>query len=242
VAGQSDALAYQIMERQKELRRDVDAIAVTQQASIADDGAVVPGKSAGLGAYIKTNVSRGAGGASGGFAAGIIATPTPGTARALSETMLRDVAQAVYEKGGNPTVAMSTPAMIRKLSEYLFTSSARVATLMSDAGQAREAAVAKGSVNVFVTDFGITLELEANRLQTTHDDATPTTPVPVVDLFLLDPEYIELSYMQGYQVEPLAKTGTADTRLMSVDWTLKLLAEKAQGVVADLDPTLAVTA
>ena len=241
VAGQSDALAWQIMERQKELRRDVDAICVTQQASLADDGAAVAGKAGALGAWIASNVLRGAGGASGGFSAGIVATPTPGTQRALSETMVRDVCQQIYEDGGNPTLAMSTPAMIRKFSEYLFSTSARVATLMSDVRQAREAAVATGSVSVFVTDFGITLELVANRLQTTHNDATGT-PVPVVDFFILDPEYLEISYLQGYQTEPLAKTGTADTRLMSADWTLKVLSEKAQGVVADVNPASAVVA
>jgi len=230
------------MERQKELRRDVDAIAVTNQASIADDGAAVPGKSAGLGAWIAGNALRGAGGASGGFSAGIVAAPTVGTQRALSETMVRDVAQMIYEDGGNPSIAMSTPAMIRKFSEYLFTSTAKVATLFTDVGQAREAAVAKGSVNVFVTDFGVTLELVANRLQTTYDDATPVTPVQVANFYVLDPEYLELSYLQGYQTEPLAKTGTADTRLMSADWTLKVLSEKAQGVVADVNPATAVVA
>jgi len=39
---------------------------------------------------------------------------------------------------------------IRKFSEYLFTSSARVATLMSDQGKSAEQATALGSVNVFV--------------------------------------------------------------------------------------------
>jgi hypothetical protein len=231
VAGQSDALAYQVMERQKELRRDVDAIAVTQQASVADNG-TVPGKSAGLGAWLTTNVSRGATGANGGFAAGIVATPTNGTARALSETNVRNVAQSVYQAGGNASMAMSTPALIRKFSEYLFTATAKVATLMSDVGQAREAAVAKGSINVFVTDFGITLELVANRLQ-------PTVDATHVNFYLIDPEHLELSNLAGYRVEELAKTGLADNRLMSVDWTLKVLNEAAQGVVADNDPALA---
>jgi len=234
VAGQNDALAYQIMERQKELRRDVDAISVTQQASVADNGAVA-GKSAGLGAWLTSNVSRGATGANGGFASGIVATPTNGTARALSETNVRNVAQSVYQNGGNPTVAMSTPALVRKFSEYLFSATAKVATLMSDVGQAREAAVAKGSINVFVTDFGVTLELTANRLQ-------PVVDATHVNFYLIDPEYVELSYLAGYRVEPMAKTGLADNRLMSVDWSLKVLNEASQGVVADNDPALAAVA
>lgn len=233
VAGQSDALAYQVMERQKELRRDVDAIAISNQASVADNGAAIAGKVGGLNAWLVTNVKRGAApGASGGFANGIVAAAVPGVVRAISETEVRDVCQGIYQNGGNPTMAMSTPAVIRKFSEYLFTATARVASLMSDVGQAREAAVAKGSVNVFVTDFGVTLELVANRLQ-------QTVAANNASLFVLDPEYLELSYLQGYVTEPLAKTGTADTRLMSVDWTLKVLSEKAQGVVADINGALA---
>lgn len=235
VAGQSDALAYQVMERQKELRRDVDAIMASEQPSQADNG-TLPGLSAGVGAWLVTNVSRGAGlGASGGFSGGIVAAPTPGTARALSEKNVRDVCQKVYEEGGNPTVAMSVPALIRKFSEYLFSATAKVATLMSDVGQAREAAVAKGAINVFVTDFGVTLELMANRLQ-------PLVDATHANMFILDPEYLELSYLHGYKVDPLAKSGLADTRLMSVDWSLKVLSEKAQGVVADNDPALAAVA
>ena len=95
--------------------------------------------------------------------------------------------------------------------------------------------MAKGSVNVFVTDFGVTLEMVANRMQQPVD-ATHT------NVYLIDPEYLELSYLVGYRVEPLAKAGLSDTRLMSVDWTLKVLNERAQGVIADINPALAVVA
>jgi len=236
VIGQSDALAYQIMQRQKELRRDVNAIALSQQASVADDGAAVAGKSAGFGAWLTSNVSRGAApGASGGFAAGIVAAPVAGVARALSETNIRNVAQSVYQNGGDPSLAISTPALIRKLSEYLFTATARVATLTSETGQSETAAVAKGAVNVFVTDFGVVLELVADRTMAPVD-ATHT------NMYIVDPEYVELSYLAGYRVEPLTKAGLADARLMSVDWSLRVLNEAAHGVIADNDPALAAVA
>jgi len=236
VIGQNNALAWQIMERQKELRRDVDAIAVSQQASVADNGSSTAGQSAGLGAWLVTNVSRAAGGANGGFSSGIVATPTTGTTpRALSEATVRDIAQSIYQNGGNCTLAMSMPAVIRKFSEYLFSSTAKVATMFTDLAQSREAAVAKGAANVFVTDFGVVLELVANRLQ-----ALVTTSN--ANFYLIDPQYLELSYMQGYTTEALAKTGTSDTRMMTVDWSLKVLSEKAQGVVADVNGALAAVA
>ena len=233
VIGRADELAYQVMRRQQELRRDVEAIALSQQASVADDGNTTAGKAGGLGAWLKTNVSRGDTGASGGFANGIVAAPTQGTDRALSEKTVRDIVQSVYQNGGDPSVMMSVPSVIRGFSEYLFTSSARVATLTSDQGKSAERATALGSVNVFVTDFG-TLELVDNRLQQLESGGA--------NAYIIDPAFLALCYLHGYRVEPLAKTGLSDRRQMAVDWTLIVNNEKAHGVIADIDPALAVTA
>ena len=49
------------------------------------------------------------------------------------------------------------------------------------------------------------------------------------------------TFLHGYRVEPLAKTGLSDKRLMCVDYTLKVLNEKAHAVIADIDPTAPVT-
>jgi hypothetical protein len=237
VIGRSDELSYQVMRRQQELRRDVEAIALTHQASAADDGNTTAGKSAGLGAWLTTSTDRGTTGADGGFSSGIVAAPSVGAKRALSEKTVRDIVQSVYQQGGDPSVMMSVPSVIRAFSEYLFTSSARVATLTSDQGKSAEKATALGSVNVFVTDFG-TLELVDNRLQQTYaaDDGT------AANVYIIDPAYLSLAYLHGYRVEPLAKTGLADKRQMAVDWTLVVNTEKAHGVIADIDVAAAAVA
>ena len=229
-----NALAYQIMQRQQELRRDIEAIMLTGQASLADNGDTIAGLSGGLASWIKTHYSVGATGAIGGYSTstGLTVTPTIGTARAGSETTLRDLLQAVYQDGGNTTVLMSNPSVIRRFSEYLFTATARVATMMTDVGQAKTMSVAKGAVQEFVSDFGVVVELNANRLQPLRD-ATHAY------MYLLDPGYLDLSFLKGVNVEPLAKTGTADKRLMSGDWTLKVRNEKAQGLYADINPASA---
>jgi len=236
VIGRSNELIYQVMRRQQELKRDVEAIALGRQASAADDGNTTPGHSAGLAAWLVTNDYRGAGGSAAGFSNGTVAAPVAGTARALSETMVRDCVQAVYTQGGDPTVLMSTPGVIRKFSEYLFSSSARVATLMADQGKSDMPAVALGTVNVFVTDFG-KLDLVPNRLQQLIDLSTDTA-----DVYVLDPQYLSFGYLHGYRTEPLAKTGLSDVRQIAVDWTLIVHTEKAHGIIADIDPTLAVVA
>ena len=102
--GRDDELSYQVIRRTQEARRDVEAIMLTSQQSRADDGSSNAGLSGGLGAWLTTNTNRGAGGANGGFANSVVAAPTAGTARPISETDLRDVAELVYSQGGNPTV------------------------------------------------------------------------------------------------------------------------------------------
>jgi hypothetical protein len=240
VIGQSDSLSYNVMMRQRELRRDVDAIMQGQQASIADDGAAVPGKSAGFGAWLTTSTDRGATGTDGGYGAtspNIVDAPGAGTVRAIDEQTLRDMAQSVFEAGGNVTKLFTTPSVKRSISEYFYTDAAKVATLDSDVGQAQDQATAKGAVDVFVSDFAV-LELIASRTMqlVTTDNA---------NVYLVDPEFVRQGLLHGYRTEELAKTGLADKRQMIVDWTLKVLNEEAHAVIADINgalPMLAVPA
>lgn len=236
--GNQGSMSYQIMERQKELRRDVEATQLTHQGSIAGDGDTIPGLSAGFGAQIKTNVSVGATGVVGGFnfTTGLFVAPTAGTARALSETTIRDVLQQVYEAGGNTQMLMARPIVIRKLSEYLFTDTARVATLTAQQKQASpQALTAYGSVNVFVTDFGQTVQMRDNRLQ-------PQDAPGVSSMYMIDPTHLRQSFLRGYQAEPLAKTGLSEKKLMSAEWSFLVLNELSQGGIFDIDETLAVVA
>lgn len=233
--GRMGTLSYQVSNGQKRLRRDVESQMITHQPSIAGDSST-PGQSAGIGAQLKTNVYTGATGSAGGFnhATGVYDAPTPGTPAALSETTLRDAAQAVYEEGGNTTAVMGTPNVIRLISEYLFSDTARVAT-MTNQDTSSENMTAYGSANVFITDFGQVLRLEDNRLQKVDDTDTST-------LYLLDPQYMFQSFITGYQTEPLAKTGLSEKRLISCDYSLIITAEKAQGAIMAIDETAAMVA
>ena len=246
--GFANALAYQVTERQKELRRDVEATIWANNASVRGTSAAA-GVSAGLAAWLVNdtdiegnattgNVFRATGGADGGWddtvTDSLVAASTPGTsAEAGTETKIRDVVQAVYEKGGNPSSACTTPAVKRLFSEYLFSSSARIASLIADGGGAATEREGSGSVDVFLTDFG-TLQLVPNRLQPAYDTGNDI-------MFILDPSLISMSYLQGYRVEPLAKVGLSEIRQMTVDWSLCVKNWDGLGAVCDIDPALAFT-
>lgn len=232
--GRSDELAYQVMMRQQELRRNVEANALGIQGSTTATDTVA-GVPAGLAAMVTKFDAPGTGGV---FANGSWSAYAPGASRGLTETMVRDACQAAWEDGADPSLLMSVPSVIRALSEYMFTSSARIATLQRDSQG--DMGQALGTVNVFITDFGVTLEFVPNRLQQVYADATPVTPKNVASVFILDPAYARMSFLEGYRVDPLAKSGLSEKRLMSVDFTVKVLNPDAHRVIPDIDPTVAV--
>jgi hypothetical protein len=230
--GHGDELAYQVMMRQRELRRNVEANALGIQGSQEDNGADTPGIVAGL-ACMMTAAPGGTGGV---FANGAWTAAAPPAKRALTETMVRDALQAAWEGGADPSYLMSVPGVIRGLSEYMFTSSSRIATLTRETQSVGEggAATAVGAVNVFITDFGVTLTFIPNRLQ--QLEATDAG----ASVFIWDPAYVRLGFLEGYRTEPLAKTGLTDKRLMKCDFGLKMLNPDSGRVILGVDPAAAV--
>lgn len=236
----STKLAYQIERRQQDLRRDQEAILLSNQASVADDGVATAGKLGSLPSWIATNhFAAGAGSAAGGFntGTGLTVARTVGTRGALTETMLRDAIQSVYEQGGEVGIAMTIPAIVSRMSEFLFSANARIAQVRNDISSEREAATAIAAFNVYVSDFG-TITLIPNRLQQKHNDSAAAT---CADLFLLDPKYMAVSYLRGHETEMLAKTGLSEKRLMSCDWTFLCYNEKAQAMIGDIHFGTAMT-
>jgi hypothetical protein len=190
-----------------------------------------------LNAWLTTNSDRGVGGLDGGFANGTVSAANLGTVKALTETAIRNVCQGIYEQGFDPTVMMARPSVIRLVSEYMFTDAARIGIQQTETGKGG-ASTAVGSVKVFITDFDVELMFTPNRLQPYMDGETATND----SLFILTPQYARHGYLHNYRTEPLAKLGLADRSQVAVDWTLKVLAEQAHGVVADIDATTPMVA
>lgn len=236
--GRENERAYQIMRAQQKLKRDLEAIGLLNNASVADNGDAIAGEPGGLDAWLETNVEVGATGAVGGFnvATSIVDAATNGTARALSEATLSDAIESCYNNNGNPTVLMSVPGICKRLSRYLF----GAATIATPTANVRgtgggEAQTAQGYINVLVTDFGFTLEITPNRLQqyTAGNEAT---------VFGIDPGMVAYAYLERFRTYPLGKAGTADKDQVNVDWTIKVYNEKAHFSVRDIDDASAVVA
>lgn len=263
-------LVAQVMKRQKELRRDEEAAFTSNNAAVlgTTGGSPTAGKLAGLGSWMigdaifgsgstdSARISRGSTGTdpvlSGTTNAGGVPTTAPGAGnkRGITETLLRAVIRACYNDGGNPSMIMSVPEAIETISNYMFTSSARVATLQSQAPQGNRTTasegngrsggglVAQGSVNVFVSNFG-TQELVPNRFQEIY---TAADTGDVANVFVLDPQWWERKALADYMSFDLAKVGLADRRVVYVDPTLCAMAPQSSGVIADVTPGTAMVA
>ena len=239
--GRTKELAYRITRGNQQIRRDVEAIALNNQGSKAGTDTVA-GVTGGLPSWIETTVlnADGSAGTAGGhnMTTGLTVPCTVGDgsgATGLSFQAVKDAIQGVYEEGGEVTHLMSNPGVIGALSSYMFDNEARVATLTSDQGApANSKATALSSVNVLVSDFG-TIKLVPNRLQPLDANGNAIA-------FLLDPEYVSLSYLEGYRTDTLAKTGLAEKRQISVDWGLRVHTEKAHGMIVNIDPAEDATA
>lgn len=239
--GFARTLSYQVMMRQQELMRDEEGILMTGQASVADDGAAVAGRLGGFQAWIKTNTLNGT---SGGFQTGtglVDAFVAGASGNGLTETQVRDMISQVWEGGGSVSQMMSVPSVISAWNQYLFSSSARIATLQGDtsADSGRSGLTAKGYVNVFLSDHGEVVEIRANRLQPTY---TAVDASPVAAIFFIDPSMVNKGKLRGRRVERLAKTGLSEQRQISEDYTLKVLNEAAHGVINDIDVAPVVAA
>ena len=241
-AGRRSELAYQLSKAAKKLKRDMEAFLTGTDAAAAGDSSTA-GVSAGLAAWLRTNTARGGAPAadptlSGGTSGYPNVGPVDATAtRAMTETLLRTVIKECYIQGGEPETIMVAPTMKQRLSEYLFTSSARVATLYKDtAGDGTAQATAQGAVDVFVSDYGA-LRIVPNRFQG-HNG----TVARERDVFILQMNMWACFYLRNFRTHRLAKTGDAENRQLLVDYGLRSNNEAASGIVADIDETAPMTA
>lgn len=244
VIGTADEYARQIMMRQQELRRDVEAIALTGQASVADDNNTTAGKAGGFAAQLETNVNAG-NDTGGGFVTGtkLFTAITRGTKQALTFDAIRTQVESCYLNNGTPTMLMSSPKVIKLLNNFLFTAAGNTYAAQPVAevsGSTPVDQVSQGFISVIKTDFGFTLRMVPNRIQQEFADDTDAT-IDSADLFLIDPQHAALAYLKNYTTKPLAKLGLSERAQVSVDWTLKVYVEKAHAAILCVDTSATVT-
>lgn len=217
-AGRKSEEAYQLAKRSAELKLDMEKQSLENIASVSGDSTTAR-VTAGLGAFVKTNDSVGAGGASPVYTSEPNAARTDGTQRDLTEALLKTVIQSVWTAGGTPKVLMVGPFNKTVVSDS--TAFPGIAQITYNLNSPKMAAVI-GAVSVYVSDFG-TLSVVPNRHQRERD------------AWVLDFDFVSFVYLRPFKKVSLAKTGDAEKKMLIVEWGLKVHNEAALGLVADLN-------
>lgn len=222
-AGDAQTIAKQIAYKLKELKRDMETMLLDNVAANAGDASTARA-SAGLPAFLRTNVSRSSGATAGangtlsGTTSGYVnAAATDGTVRALTEDMLKGVIASCWNNGAEPSLVICGSLVKQKISST-FTGAATRYKEVTDK-------TISAAIDLYVSDFG---ELSI----------VPARHVRARDVLVLDPSYARVGYLQQTKQTPLARTGHAERRLISVEYGLQVDTEKAHGIIADINGAL----
>ena len=214
LAGRNDEVAYQLAKRGKEIKRDLETIYTGNTARSA--GSASAGRvTAGLGAWIATNVNKAGDGTNPTAVDGSDAR-NDGTQRDFTEAMLKDVMQKAYTEGGNPSVLMVGPYNKTVVSGF-----AGIAAQRYQAPTDGPTTII-GAADVYLSDFGA-LTVVPNRFSRERD------------AWCLDTEYASIATLRPIQAVDLAKTGDAEKKMLICETGLKISNEKAHGLIADLN-------
>jgi hypothetical protein len=213
-AGRAKEMAYQVIKRGKEIKRDLEHHLVgIHQARVVGD-ATTARKTASYATWTASNDSFGAGGSS--CTGDGTDAPTVGTARSFTETLLGTVIDSIYNAGGNPDVIMCASANKRILTGFSGNSSEQNLKV--------EGKTIINAVSLYVSDYN-TIKVVPNRfLKTT-------------DVLVYETGYWKLGVLRGMQNKEIAATGDAEKRQVLQECGLMAANEASSGIILSLDGT-----
>lgn len=218
-AGMSTSMAYQQAKLMMEIKRDMEAMVVSNNPAVAGNSTTAS-KSGGLGVMIYTNTSHGAGGSTTTHNTGAPTTaPVVGTLRTFTEALLKTVVQSAYTNSGKvPSMAVMSPS-----HKTTFSTFAGIAVNRYQVGKKEQGRII-GGADVYMSDFG-EIEIVPHYIMAGSNT-----------VFLLNSEYGEMDFLDGFRTEQIGKTGDSNKKLITADVTLAVTAEKAMAKIADLTP------
>jgi hypothetical protein len=218
-AGMGTSMAYQKAKLLIECRRDVEASVLSLNPAVAGNSTTAS-KSAGLGCFIYTNTDNGAGGSTPAHTSGApLVAPTAGTARAFTEQLLKNVLQKVFVNSSDiPEMAVMSPTHKALFSAFTGIAVNRYQVKDGDQGHI------VGGADIYMSDFG-QLTIVPHYIM-----AGAST------VYLINPDYGSLAFLDGFRFEDMGKTGDSDKVLLTADTSLQVDNEKAFGKIADLTP------
>lgn len=220
-AGKAEQQAEARIKAGLNLKRDAEFAFVSNTASVGAGTRALGG----LPSWITTNVSRGAGGANGGYNAGtgLTVAETTGTQRAFSKAIMDSVLQQARMSGGKPKSLLVSPYV-----KSVF------ATFMSDANVVplRMAVDKQGGTGIlsdvefYVGPHGKVVVMDSTVMGESADAARRA--------FFLDAEKLEICRLRAFSDADVVPNADAKAGVIIGELTLKVKNERGLGIAADL--------
>jgi hypothetical protein len=210
-AGIADMFAYQVAKKSLVLRKDIEAIILSNQGQVAGNTTTAR-KLRSLNAWISSSGSRGTGGAdsTGATYAATDGNTTNGT-RDLTEALIKSALKTVYTAGGNPTKIFVGPNSKQLFSAFTGRSTSQVLV---------EQKQILGAASLYTSDFG-DLQVIPNRTQRAQDT------------WIIDPTKLAIAFLRSFDIQDIGRTGDAQTKNIIAEYTVEVRAPAAMALVAD---------
>ena len=214
-AGRAKEMAYQLQKVGKEIKRDLELSLCQNTVANSGNPGVTASVFKGLEGWLGDNNDLGASGVAPNpeAAGGLGTAPTDGTARAFTETLLKNVLQSVYTAGGDPSIIMTGPGNRAVFSTFDGVSSQQQLDVSSNK--------IVGTMSVYESDWG-TLKVVPNRFQRNRT------------AFIIDPKGFELVTLRPLFTQDLATTGDFQSKQLIMECGLKVDNWRAHGAIRDL--------
>lgn len=190
---------------------------LTHNNARAVGSATVARVTGGLPCYLITNpvfVATGSpAGANPSDGTGAHARTYSSTPTALTEAMVKTLAQNMYTASGESPEYILCSAKNKQVISAFSGPGTRF-TMVKDE-------VLRTAVSVYETDFGMIKVIPDIFLAQSGD------------VYAIEPNYARVAYLRPFQTVPLAKTGDSDKKLLVVEYALEVGNEKAIGAVFD---------
>jgi hypothetical protein len=219
--GRAKELARLTVKYGKELKRDIE-FALLQNAASSAGGSQTARASAGLESMIAGNRIIAAGNTTGttpGYASGVWAAPTDGTATVtVTKALLDSAVEAAWTDGGDPTILLVNSTQKKYLSAIAGNATyAGNYNVLSGKSQG----MIVGAADIYISDFGEhKVVLDRFMRQSV--------------IFCLDPEYVSVAFLDGIKTIDLAKTGDAEKKMLITEFCLVADNPDAHAKIQDL--------
>lgn len=204
-AGKDTETAYQVMKAGKELKRDIEKMALHNNGATAG-GAASARVSAGVENWLYTTrhvkTASQTTATTTAPASGIANNnPNDGTATALTAADLTTALQVPWTSGGDTNAIVVGPTLKAKIATFT-----GLATRFRDVASRQQAQIIN-AVDVFVSDFG-----DHNIILSRYIRSTT--------VLLLDTSMWAIAYLRPFQTIDIAKSGDSTKKLLLAEWTL----------------------